>query len=91
MKSVILEITACIIAAIFGFVGFFYGLSVSETSIPAICFTAISGLLVATVVIYLSQLAELMSGEGSLKLCKVLNKLIYVTIISQILTALLMV
>jgi len=81
MISVILEITACVIAAIFGAIGFFCG------EPPYLI--AVSGLLVVLVVVYLSQLAEFMQEPGKVNLwvCKVLNKLIYVTIIIQVITA----
>ena len=83
MISAILEITACIIAAVFGMLGF-----VCSSSQYMI---GVSGLLVAIVVIYLSQLAEIMSSKGSVIFCKVLNKLLYVTIIVQIIVAIVMV
>lgn len=88
MISVILEITACIIAGIFGIIGFFYGINVSSFYL-----IGVSGLLVEFVVIYLSQLAEVMQepNEIHINICKVLNKLIYVTIIAQVIIAVLMV
>ena len=83
MISGILEITACIIAAAFGMVGFFYG------GAPYVI--AVSGALVVLVVIYLSQLAEVMQDPRKInvRICKVLNKLIYVTIIAQVISAVL--
>lgn len=83
MISGILEITACIIAAAFGMVGFFYGASPYTV--------AVSGALVVVVVVYLSQLAEVMQKphEINIRICKVLNKLIYVTIIAQVISAVL--
>lgn len=88
MISGILEITSCAIAAIFGVIGFFYGLELLSPYL-----VAISGLLVVIVVIYLSQLAEIMQSatEINIWICKVMNKLIYVTIIAQVITAVLMV
>ena len=90
MFSRILEITACVIAVVFGFIGFFYGTSPWSV--------AISGFLVAIVVIYLSQLAELMqfremgaSCKKKVIICEVFNKLMYVAIIAQVIAAALMV
>jgi len=81
MISGILEITACTVAATFGMVGFFTGTS------PHI--VAVSGALVVLVVVYLSQLAELMQNphKTNIRVCKVLNKLIYATIVAQVITA----
>ena len=88
MISGILEISACVIAAIFGIIGFCYG--VQGTSFYLV---GVSGPLVVLVVIYLSQLAEVMQKPHKINIiiCKVLNKLIYVTIIAQVITAVIMV
>ena len=89
MISAILEIVACIIAALFGITGVFIGLSCESTTL-----IAISGTLCALVVIYLSMLAELMQGKSSkhqTTICKVLNKLIYVTIVAQVISSTVMV
>lgn len=88
MISGILETTACIIAAMFGMIGVFYGVSVASPYL-----IGVGGLLVVIVVIYLSQLAEVMQKPDKINIiiCKVLNKLIYVTIIAQVITAILMV
>jgi len=94
MLSATLEITACIIAAIFGMIGVFYGLTLSNYYLSSTYLVSISGLLVVIVVIYLSQLAEVMQNKGgrlTLNTCKVLNKLMYVTIIAQVVTTALMV
>jgi len=93
MFSGILEITACIIAAIFGMAGVFYGLSITNYYLSSTLFVSISGSLVAIVVIYLSQLAEVMQAKNGLriKFCQVLNKLMYVMIVAQVVTAALMV
>ena len=84
MISGLLEITACVIAAMFGMVGVFQGAS------PYL--VAVGGTLVVLVVIYLSQLAELMQKpcKANIRVCKILNKLIYVTIIIQVITAVLL-
>ena len=87
MLSVTLEVTACVIAASFGMLGVFYG----ESSVWLV---AVSGSLVAVAVIYLSQLAEAMqkgSSELTVGICKVLNKLLYATIVAQVIVAALMV
>lgn len=86
MISVILEITACVIAATFGIVGVYYGLNLSSHYL-----VGVSGSLVVMVVIYLSRLAEMMQNQSEINIwtCKVLNKLIYVTIVSQVITAVL--
>lgn len=88
MISGLLEITACVIAATFGMIGAFYGMSVASPYL-----VGASGLLIVIVVIYLSQLAEVMQKPDKINIiiCKVLNKLIYVTIIAQVFTAVLMV
>jgi len=85
MISAILEIVACVIAAVFGCGGVILGLHYSSNPL-----VACSGALVAVVVIYLSMLAEVLQGkalEKQILVCKVLNKLIYVTIIGQVITA----
>ena len=84
----ILEIISCIIAAVFGIVGFFYGLSIN-----GIYLVSISGALIFFVVVYLSQLAEVMQKPDKVNIivCKVLNKSIYVMIIIQVITAAIMV
>jgi hypothetical protein len=91
LLSGILEITSCIIAAIFGIVGVFYGMSIDNYNISPSYFVAVSGLLVVIVVVYLSQLAEVMQKPEKINviICKVLNKLIYVIIIIQVITAVL--
>jgi hypothetical protein len=88
MISGILEITACIIATTFGMIGAFYGVTVMSPYL-----VGASGLLVVIVVMYLSQLAEVMQKPDKINIiiCKVLNKLIYVTIVAQVITAVLMV
>jgi len=89
MISIILEIAACIIAALFGLGGVIIGLSYDSTIM-----ILISGSLISFVVIYLSMLAEVMQGKQSgykITICKVLNKLIYVTIVAQVISAALMV
>ena len=84
----ILEIISCIIAAVFGIIGFFYGIFTNEIYI-----VSVSGALILTVVVYLSQLAEVMQKPDKFNIivCKVLNKSIYVMIIVQVITAALMV
>lgn len=85
MISAILEIVACVIAALFGLVGVFIGLSYESTVM-----IAISSTLCALVVIYLSMLAELLQGNQSkyhTTICKVLNKSIYVTIVAQVISS----
>jgi len=88
MISGLLEITACVIAATFGIIGTFYGVYLSSPYL-----VGVGGLLIVIVVIYLSQLAEVMQKPDkiNIRICKVLNKLIYVTIIAQVITAVLMV
>lgn len=83
MISGILEVTACVIAAVFGMAGFFYGATPHTV--------AVGGALVVVVVIYLSQLAEVMQKPHKINImvCKVLNKLIYVTIVLQVISAVL--
>ena len=85
MISVILEIAACVIAALFGIAGVLIGLSY-ESTITIL----VSGTLCSIVVIYLSMLAEVMQGNRAghrVTICKVLNKLIYVTIVAQVISA----
>ena len=91
MLSGILEITSCIVAAIFGIVGVFYGMSIDNYNVSPVYLVAASGLLVVIVVAYLSQLAEVMQKPEKINviICKVLNKLIYVIIIIQVITAVL--
>ncbi len=93
MIPAILEMLACLIAAIFGMAGVLYGLSMSNYHLSSTWFVCISGSLVVIVVIYLSQLAEVMQTKNELRIifCQVLNKLMYVMIVAQVITAALMV
>ena len=84
MISAILEIVACVIAALFGFIGVFIGFQHQN-----VYMVAVSGLLCALVVIYLSMLAEIIQGKQSKRMvliCEVLNKTIYVTILIQVIS-----
>ena len=85
MISAILEITSCVIAAIFGIIGVMFG---------DVYTTAIGGTLILLIVIYLSKLGEIMQGKSSkvaIKVCEVLNKAIYVTIVALIIASAMMV
>ena len=65
-------------------IGFFYGMQGESPYL-----VGVSGSLVVIIIIYLSLLAEIMQNpyKINIRICKVLNKLIYVTIIAQVITA----
>jgi len=89
MIPVLLEILSCFIAAIFASIGLYFGLS-HYVNIYSYFLVAVSGLLMSLIVIYLSQLGELMQGKkqpGRLIFCQILNKFIYGTIISLVIIA----